>query len=169
VARKKRIQFAGGNFHVWARRVDHWPLFVDADDYRRYIALLAETVVNFGWVLLSFCLMPNHVHFLIELREPNLSQGMQWLQSRYVEYFNARHGREGALFERRYGSRLVDDELYFVTVVQYIEQNPVKAALCATPAAWPWSARGVAAGGTCPPWLADDVLRIRRGELKDGV
>jgi putative transposase len=169
MARGLRIQFAGGIFHVWARRVDRWPLFVDEEDYRRYIALLAETVGECKWILLSFCLMPNHVHLLIELRAANLSKGMQSLHSRYVQYFNGRHGRDGALFERRYNSRPVDDELYFATVVHYIEQNPVKAALCASAAEWPWSARGVAVTGSCPPWLADDALRARRDELKDGV
>ena len=165
MARSKRIQFPGDMFHVWARRVDRWPLFVDEDDYRRYIALLAEAVSRFNWILLSFCLMPNHVHLLVELREPNLSSGMQWLQSRYVEYFNDRHRRDGALFERRFQSRLVKDELYFVTVVQYIEQNPVKAALSATPAEWPWSSRGITAAGRCPTWLADDDLAARRRGL----
>ena len=61
------------------------------DDYRRYIALLAETVVASGWILMAFCLMPNHLHMLIELREPNLSKGMQGLQSRYVQHFNQFH------------------------------------------------------------------------------
>jgi putative transposase len=169
MARGKRLQFAGGIFHVWARRVDRWPLFVDEDDYRRYIALLAGTVAESDWILLSFCLMPNHVHMLIELRELSLSKGMQNLHSRYVQYFNARHGRDGALFERRFNSRHVDDELYFLTVAQYIDQNPVKAALCAAPEEWPWSARGMLATGRCPSWLADDTLKARRGELKDGV
>jgi putative transposase len=167
--RGERVQFAGASFHIWARRVDRWPLFVDEEDYRRFIAILAEAIAKFDWVLLSFCLMPNHVHLLIELREPNLSEGMQWLHSKYVQYFNSRHGRDGALFERRFGSRLVDDDLYFVTVVQYIEQNPVKAALCATPEEWPWSARGIVASGKTPSWLADDAPYARRDELKDGV
>jgi REP element-mobilizing transposase RayT len=73
---KKRLQFAGGIFHVWARRVDRSPLFVDEDDYRRYVALLAATVVRCDWILLSFCLMPNHVHLLVELRKANLAKGM---------------------------------------------------------------------------------------------
>jgi REP-associated tyrosine transposase len=169
VAQKTRIQFPGGMFHLWARRVDRWPLFVDEDDYRRYVALLADTVVKFDWVLLSFCLMPNHVHLLVELRDANLSNGMQWLQSQYVRHFNDRHGRVGALFERRYHSRVVADELYFLTVAQYIEQNPVKGALCATPEDWPWSARGMTMNGACPAWLADGLLSARRCELKDGL
>ena len=169
MARPKRIQFAGGIFHVWARRVDRWPLFVDEDDYQRYIALLAKTVARCDWVLLSFCLMPNHVHLLVELREPNLDIGMQWLHGQYARHFNDRHGRVGRLFEHRFKSRVVADELYLVTVVRYIEQNPVDAALCETPDAWPWSSAGIAANGAPPSWLADAVLQGYRSELKDAT
>ncbi|HEX6713373.1 MAG TPA: transposase [Thermoleophilaceae bacterium] len=169
MARKNRVQFAGGVFHVWVRRVERWPLFKDEDDYRRYLAILAETVQCFDWVLLSFCLMPNHVHLLVELRDANLPNGMHSLHQRYVTYFNHKYARNGRLFEHRYESKPVQDDLYFVTVVQYIERNPVDARLCNTPEGWPWSSRGVVAAGGCPSWLADDVLDARRRELKDGA
>jgi REP-associated tyrosine transposase len=159
-----RIQYAGGIFHVWARRVDRWPLFVDVADFERYLTVLARTVEACDWVLLSFCLMPNHVHLLIELREPNLGKGMQKLHGSYVKWFNARHGRTGRLFERRYQSRPVSDELYFLTVAKYIEMNPVEASLCERPNEWRWSSRGVIAERGCPTWLADGILQER---LKD--
>jgi REP element-mobilizing transposase RayT len=169
MARALRIEFIGGIFHVWARRVDRWPLFVDEDDYRRYIAILAATVARSDWILLSFCLMPNHIHLLVQLREPTLAKGMQWLHGRYARYFNDRHGRCGRLFEHRYGSRPVEDELYFATVVQYIEQNPVDAQLAETPEEWPWSARGILAAHWSSSWLADEALSALRSELKDAT
>jgi putative transposase len=161
MGRKQRCEFAGAIFHVWARRVDRRPLFVDDQDYERYIWLLARTVKKFDWVLLSFSLMPNHVHLLVELRQPTLGKGMHWLHGLYVRWFNDRHGREGRLFEHRYNARLVEDDLYFLTVVSYIEQNPVKAALCVRPGEWRWSSRGVSASGVHAGWLADDVLTSR--------
>jgi len=157
-----RVEYAGGIFHVWARRVDRWALFVDESDYRRYLRVLGRTVEACDWILLSFCLMPNHVHLLVELREANLSKGMQKLHGSYVKWFNARHDREGRLFERRFGSNPVEDEIYFFTVVKYIETNAVDAKLCATPEEWLWSSRGLTAAEGCPPWLADDVLHERR-------
>jgi putative transposase len=164
VGRKPRVEFAGAIFHVWARRVDRWPLFVDDADYERYIELLAQTVERFDWVLLSFCLMPNHVHLLVELREPNLGKGMHRLHGMYVRWFNDRHDRKGRLFEHRYEPKLVEDELYFLTVAIYIERNPVKAVLCEKPEDWPWSSRGIAATGA-PRWLADDALKERRSAI----
>ena len=165
MGRKPRIEFEGAIFHVWARRVDRWPLFVGDADYTRYVRLLERTVKQFGWILLSFCLMPNHIHLLVELRTPTLAKGMHWLQGLYVRWFNDRHTRTGRLFEHRYEAQLVEDDLYFLTVAIYIEQNPVKAALCSTPEEWRWSSRGFATGGVCPPWLADEVLSERRREI----
>ena len=165
MGRKRRVEFAGAIFHVWARRVDRWPLFVDDEDFQHYMALLKEVVEDFGWILLSFCLMPNHVHLLVQLREPNLGRGMQQVHRAYVRRFNDRHGRSGRLFEHRYNARLVADELYFVTVAAYIEQNPVKAGLSAAPEKWPWSSRGALARTKGSAWIADDVLKARRSAI----
>ena len=165
MGRKPRVEFAGAIFHVCARRVDRRRLFRDDDDYELYVDLLRRTVERFDWILLSFCLMPNHVHLLIELRMPNLAKGMHWLHRFYAREFNDRHDRTGRLFEHRYTPRLVADELYFATVVAYIEQNPVKGRLCATPDEWPWSSRGIVASGRRAPWLATRALQERRRAL----
>ena len=160
MGRKPRVEIPGGIYHVTARRVDRWRLFVDDDDYQRYLQLLAGAVERFAWSCCSFCLMPNHVHLLIQIPEENLAKGMHWLQARYVRWFNDRHSRTGRLFEHRYHASLVEDELYFLTAVNYIEMNPVSAALCDRPEDWPWSSRGVVKSGASPKWLA---------ELKDGA
>jgi len=74
---RHRDEEGGAIHHVWARGVNRRPLFVDEDDYERYIRMLAKTVERYHWRLLGFCLMPNHVHLLIETPEPNLGSGMQ--------------------------------------------------------------------------------------------
>lgn len=112
--------------------------------------------------------MPNHIHLLVRIREPTLSQGMKWLQQNYVRHFNDKHNRDGGLFETRFRDKRVADEIYFATLVPYIEQNPVRAGLCASPDTWPWSSRGVVASGGAP-WLADARLSQERAKLKDGV
>jgi REP element-mobilizing transposase RayT len=167
MARKPRVEFAGGVFHVLARRVDRRVLFVDEADFKRYVRLLQLTVERFDWILLAFCLMPNHIHLMVELRKPNLAKGMQSLQLRYVRWFNDRHAREGRLFEHRYKSRVVADEVYFATLVAYIETNPVRGALCAKPEEWQWSSRAIVASGIEAAWLADDVLRERRAAIAE--
>src|SRR4051812_36750227 len=138
----KRTEFPGAIFHFWFRRVDRRLLFTDDEDARRYIALLKEVAEEFGWEVLEFCLMPNHVHLLIRISEENVGAGLHKLHRNYVTAYNQKHGRVGRLFERRPQWKAVEDEIYFTTVRQYIAENPVRASLCERPEDWPWSSRG---------------------------
>src|SRR2546423_11038050 len=97
-----RNEIAGATYHVMARGVDGRRIFVDDHDYERYTGLLGDVVRRQGWHLLCYCLMPNHVHLMIETPEATLANGMQWLHSRYALAFNRRHGRKGHLFEAPY-------------------------------------------------------------------
>ena len=90
-----RNEAPGAIHHVFARGVLRQRVFLDAQDYERYIKLLAATVKRTEWLILDFCLMPNHVHLLIETPEPNLGEGMQWLHSSYAQSFNDRYDRRG--------------------------------------------------------------------------
>lgn len=71
--------------------------------------------------------MGNHYHLLLETPEPNLVDGMQWLQSTYTQRFNARHGVWGHLFQGRYKALPVDQGEYFRTIADYIHLNPARA------------------------------------------
>ena len=102
--------------HVGSRGVDRQTIFVDRHDRSRFLTLLADVVAKFGWRCLSYCLMTNHFHLVIELRQANLSAGMQSLNGRYAQGFNVRHGRVGHLFERRFWSRLVTREAHILAL-----------------------------------------------------
>jgi hypothetical protein len=80
-----------------------------------------------GWLIHAFVLMGNHYHLLLETPEPNLVDGMQWLQSTYTQRFNARHKVWGHLFQGRYKALPVDQGEYFRTVADYIHLNPARA------------------------------------------
>jgi len=156
---KRRNEVPGGIYHVIARGVDRRRIFVDDTDYERYTGLLATVVRRQGWHLLCYCLMPNHVHLLIETPETNLGNGMQWLQSRYALAFNERHVRVGHLFEAPYKSPLVTTDQQLVTTVGYIVANPLAAALCRRVTDWPWGSHAaVCASEPAPRWLAHERL-----------
>jgi len=138
---------------------------VDDDDYGRYVALLATVVLRQGWRLFSYCLMPNHVHLLIKTPEPNLANGMQWLQSRYALAFNERHHRTGHLFEAPYKSPLITSDERFVTTLGYIVVNPVEAVLCRRASDWAWGSHAlITSRRRLPDWLDHHgVLDILEG------
>jgi REP element-mobilizing transposase RayT len=167
VARKPRQEVAGGTFHVYARGNDRRPIFVDDDDYGRYVRKLGVVVLRFRWRCLSYCLMPNHVHLLVETPEPNLGRGMHMLQGEYAQEFNRRHGRVGHLFQERFGSSLVTTNARFFDLVSYIALNPVAARLCSRPEGWTWSSHADTIGPRPPRWLDVERLFLRLGSVAD--
>jgi REP element-mobilizing transposase RayT len=136
----------GSVLHVGSRGVDQRTIFRDRADRTRFLVLLADVVTLFRWRCLSYCLMTNHYHLVIQLREANLSGGMQSLNGRYARAFNERHVRTGHLFEHRFWSELVTREAHILSLARYVALNPVRARLCRSAEDWPWSAHGALAG-----------------------
>ncbi len=137
--RPPRIVVANGIYHVTARGNRRQLLFVDRRDRLRYLDFLAEVVARYGWRCHAYCLMPNHVHLLVQTPVPNLSEGMQRLQTRYAQWFNRRHSFDGHLFQGRFHSVLVESQWHLIELSRYIVSNPVRAKLCATADGWVWS------------------------------
>jgi len=158
MARAPRCELAGELFHVTARGSARLKIFTDDRDRWRYLWLLARTTRRVGWSCLSYCLMGNHIHLLIEAEVVDLSRGMHRLQGAYASAFNRRHGGSGHVFEDRFNSQPVTSELHLLATVRYIANNPVAAGLCDDPAAWPWSSHGALLRGETPSWL--DVPRL---------
>jgi putative transposase len=137
--RPLRIQVAGGVYHVTSRGNRRQPIYHDDNDRFFFLALRDQVVRRFGWRLHEYCLMTNHFHLLFETPQPNLSNGMHRLNHVYAMYFNSRHGFDGHLFDKRFGSRLVETEEHWLDARRYIAFNPVRAGLCAHPRQWRWS------------------------------
>lgn len=152
-----------------ARGVDRRRIFVDHEDYETYTRLLATVAQRQGWHLLCYCLMPNHVHLLVETPETNLGNGMQWLHSRYALAFNERHCRAGHLFEAPYKSPLVKTDEAFIRVVGYIAANPLAAGLCKRIRDWHWASHALLTShDAAPGWLAHPRL-VERLEAITGT
>src|SRR4051794_22290069 len=114
--RKPRQDAEPGVHHVWARGVARQVIYRDDADRRRYLTLLGDVVDRKGWRCLTYCLMDNHVHLLVEVPACSLGVGMQWLHGRYAEHFNERHGRSGHVFQGRYGAeRMLHDAQLWMT------------------------------------------------------
>jgi REP element-mobilizing transposase RayT len=158
---RHRNERAGATYHVMARGVDRRRIFVDAEDCELYTRLLCHVTQRQGWRLMAYCLMPNHVHLMIETPEPNLGNGVQWLHGRYARAFNIRHARSGHLFEAPYKSPLITTGAGFVRTVRYIVRNPLAAQLCREVGEWEWSSHREPR----PPWVAHNRLTDRLSEI----
>jgi REP element-mobilizing transposase RayT len=139
MARPPRHAEAGSILHLGASGAARQQLFRDQSDREGFLAQLDLVIKRFRWSCLSYCLMGNHYHLLIELQEANLSEGMQVLNGEYARKFNDRHVRNGCLFGSRFWSHEIQTDRYFHAVVRYINLNPVEAQFCRAPEQWQWS------------------------------
>ena len=158
VPRKLREEVEGGIYHVFARGDNRRPIYLDDSDRRTYLSLLSRAVRTKNWRCLSYCLMANHVHLMLETPDANLGAGMQQLQSNYAQIFNKRHGGCGHVFQGRYGAVRVRSDEQLWTLVVYVARNPVEAGLCEFPEAWAWGSHRSVVENRYPSWL--DVPRL---------
>jgi putative transposase len=128
-----------GFFHVTSRGVARSEIFRDADDYRFFYALLVHVSRQFAWRCHVFCLMPNHVHLVLETSRAGLSRGMQRLSGRYAANFNSRHDRVGHLFQNRFDARAIERDAHFESACRYVLENAARAGLCRYDERWPWA------------------------------
>jgi putative transposase len=170
LSRPLRVQVEGGIYHLCTRGVRKSPIFMEDHDRERFLILLELTARRHNWQLLSYCLMTNHFHLLVMTPEPNVSAGMQYLNGRYAQWFNWRHGYEGHVVERRFYSELVEADEHLAALARYIVLNPVRAGLCGSAGDWRWSSyratvMRVPAMPRIAPWLlsqfGDDLERAR--------
>jgi putative transposase len=149
------LEVEPGIAHVYARGNERKEIFRSPDDRRCYVARLGAVAVSQQWRCLSYCLMGNHVHLLLETVKPNLGDGMRLLHGGYAQEFNRRHHRAGHLFQGRYGAVRIDDDEQLATTVRYIATNPVAAGLVQRPEAWRWGSHAAVLGhAPAPAWLA---------------
>src|SRR3954453_13176942 len=152
--RPLRPQVPGGIYHLVSRGVRKLPIFTDDDSRKRFLGLLDETIERYEWELHSWCLMTNHFHLLVTTVEPTVSEGMQYLNGCYGQWYDWRHGYEGHVFERRFWSALVETDHHLLEVARRILVNPVRARRCRRPGDWNWSSSrqmmGVTTKGPSP-------------------
>jgi len=158
VPRQPRPELAGGIFHVYSRGAVRQLIFIDDFDRQKYLSTLARVVNRMGWRCLSYCLMGNHMHLLIETPETNLGRGMQLLHGSYGQSFNRRHEAAGHVFGGRFKSTSVTTDPQLWVTAAYVARNPVEAELCRSPELWPWSSYAATCGSAYPVWL--DVPRL---------
>ena len=120
------------------RGINHQNIFDEQEDYYQFLTtldLMAQSYEPDGtpsrrnYILYAYCLMSNHIHLLIREREDTIGIAIKRIASSYVYYYNHKYSRDGHLFRERFKSEPVNDMAYFVTLLRYIHQNPLKAGM----------------------------------------
>lgn len=124
--RKQRITHPGF-YHVISRGVERRNVFLDEDDFDKFLSLIFKEFTEYNITIHAYCLMTNHYHLLIETKETNISDAMKRVNSLYSIYFNKKYYRSGHLWQGRFSSYYLYDDIHFWYVAKYIERNPIKA------------------------------------------
>lgn len=137
--RKAREKSWTGIYHVVLRGINRQTIFEDREDFQKYLELLKEVQVISGYEIHAYCLMSNHIHLLIKEGNEELGTVFRRLGAAYVYWYNWKYNRTGHLFQDRFMSEPVEDDRYFLTVIRYIHQNPLKAGMVDDLLEYPWS------------------------------
>ena len=134
---KKRAFFDGAFYHVTSRTNDKIRVFENKLGRKVMLLTLQDAKDKYHFRLTNFCVMPTHIHLLIQPPEgTNLCNIMHWIKINSAKRWNFIHGSSDHLWGQRYFSRPVKDMREYETVMDYIDQNPVKAGLVSSPAEW---------------------------------
>lgn len=104
------------------------------------MALLRRACARIPMRLLGYCLMPNHFHLALwPLGDHDISRWMQWLLTTHVHGYRKTHRSTGHIWQGRFKAFPIEEDHHLLTVLRYIERNPLRAGLVARAEDWPWS------------------------------
>jgi len=155
----------GAPHHVTQRGNRREPIFLEPGDEALYLDLMSAGLRRHGVACWSYCLMPNHVHFiLVPGDEAGLARAVGEAHRRYAAFIGARGRWTGHLFQGRFGSVAMDED-HLMAAFRYVALNPVKAGLARAAADWPWSSTGAHIAGQSTPYVAVEPALARIGDF----
>ena len=128
--RQARRKSESGIYHIMLRGINQQQIFEDEEDSLRFLETLLKYKEQCGYEIYAYCLMGNHIHILLKEGKENLTLVLKRIAGSYVYWYNWKYRRSGHLFQDRFKSEPVEDDEYFLTVIRYIHQNPIKAGIC---------------------------------------
>ena len=141
MARQARVDVPDIPYHVINRAVGRLRIFRSDKDYQLFLQLLKEAKEKTEMNILAFVVMPNHWHLvLLPENTDDLKKFMHLLtnaHTRKVHTITKTIGT-GPLYQGRYKSFLVNDDTHLLTVIKYVERNPVRAGLSQRVGEWRW-------------------------------
>ena len=129
VSRKETLA-DGEYYHIVARGNGKRAIFRCKRDYKTFINITHEYLEKFSIKLYHYCLMKNHIHFLVQaIQSTALPKFMQGILQKYAVYFIRKYDSPGHIFQNRYKSYLIDKDSYLLECARYIERNPLRAKI----------------------------------------
>ena len=128
--RQARKKSNVGIYHIMLRGVNGQQIFEEQEDCDKFLQVLKDCKAISGFNLFAYCLMGNHIHILLQETSEPIELVMKRIATRFVYWYNIKYQRAGHLFQDRFKSEPIENDAYFLTVLRYIHQNPIKAGIC---------------------------------------
>ena len=163
MGRAKRIILGGYVYHVLNRANGGLRVFRKRGDFAAFEEILAQGLERVDMRICGYCIMSNHWHLLLWPREDgDLSDYMRWVTLTHTQRYHAAHGTTGIghLYQGRYKSFPVQGDSHHLTVLRYIEANPLRAGIVDDPKDYPWSSFNARKGADKPFNLCDGPVEI---------
>ena len=168
MSRPTRASAGNVCYHVLNRGNARGTVFHKDGDYLAFLKLLKEASDRISMRLLSFCLMPNHFHLVLWPRnDGDLSRWMQWLTTSHVRRYHRHYDSSGHVWQGRFKSFPVQSDQHLLTVMRYVERNPVRAKYIPVRKAqnWKWSSLGTPPADAICPKLHNGPVKRRENWL----
>ena len=165
--RMPRLDFPGARHHVMNRGARREPIFLDDDDRRAMLDLLADLPERFGVRVHGYALMPNHYHLMLESVWGELPRAMRHVGGEFAQRLNRRYRWDGPVYKGRYRNRMVGTDAYWRHLLVYLHLNPHRAGLDDCESLL-WTSHAAYTGDAeRPPWLSTDALTTLFGRRGD--
>ena len=146
--RTPRFLLSKSYYHIITRGNNRNIVFKEQEDYLFFLGLIDKYKKEHPFDLYHYCLMPNHVHFLIKTgNAAGFSVFMKKLNLAYFHYFKKKYGWTGHFWQGRFKSQPVGKDEYFIQCGKYIELNPIRAGLVKDPKKYSYSSYNYYAQG----------------------
>lgn len=140
MARVARGLVDGFIYHLLNRGNGRQVVFHTSQDYESFIDLIRKGKEKYPVKIFAYCLMPNHFHMAsMPIWAEELSKWMQWLMTSHVRRYHQHYGTSGHVWQGRFKSFIIQEDCHLLTVLRYIEGNPVRAGLVNSAKKWLWS------------------------------
>jgi len=138
--RNPRASQGGYCYHALNRGNARSTIFYKDGDFTAFLRLLRQAGERTPVPLLAYCLMPNHFHLALwPQKDGDLSVYMDWLLTAHVRRYHQHYHSSGHVYQGRFRSFPIQEDDHLLTVLRYVERNPVRAGLVKRAQDWPWS------------------------------
>ena len=140
MGRSLRIYYPGLIYHVINRGNNRQAIFLEDEDFKRYLGVLYRFKKFYDFQLYAYCLMTNHDHLLVRVSEKgSISKIMQSITLAHTKHYHFKYRTSGHVWQGRFKSPIVSDDEYLLDVMRYIERNPLKAGMVQRVEDYRWS------------------------------